>query len=103
MHLLLPPGHHLGQHAEVSPKDRTATLSAQLRSWTLKPPLSSAVRSFPLVSEVRRPTAAAAAQPSAADASTRLTPPALASAAQGEPRPARPVTDTVAPEEALAR
>lgn len=38
VHLLLPPGHHLGQHAEVSPRNRTETPSARLRSWTLKPP-----------------------------------------------------------------
>lgn len=82
VHLLLPPGHHLGQHAEVRTEARPSQLG--FRTLSLNLLLPSAVRSFPLVSEVRCPAAAAAAQPSAADAGTRRTPPALASAATGE-------------------
>lgn len=50
----------------------------------MTPLLCSAVRSSPLASEAGRP-ASAAAPPSAADASTRPTPPVPASA--GEPEP----------------
>lgn len=81
VHLLLPPGHHLGQHAQV--RTQAGPLSARVGTLSLNLLLSSAARSFRLVSEVRCP-AAAAAQPSAADVGTRRTPPALSSAATGE-------------------